>query len=53
MTMMYGITLDGVLLEKFVTPDEAYEAGMHAYEATGEFHGVVMVHPAALTITEL
>ena len=51
--MKYGITLDGVLLEKFDTPEEAYQAGIFAYEETGEFHGVVIVHPLAKTINEM
>lgn len=51
--MMYGITLDGILMEKFDTPEEAYEAAQYAYEETGIFHGVTLAHPVAKTINEM
>lgn len=51
--MKYGITLDGMLMEKFDTPEEAYEAASFGYEETGLFHGVIMVHPLAKTIDEI
>lgn len=42
--MKYGIKIDGILVETFVTPEEAYEAGQFAYEESGIFHEVVKVH---------
>lgn len=53
MKMKYGIFLDGMLMEKFDTPDEAYEAGIFAYTETGEFHEIIRVHPLAKTIEEI
>jgi len=51
--MAYGIFLDGMLMEKFDTPEEAYEAGQFAYEETGLFHEVRIVSPLRKTINEL
>lgn len=51
--MKYGIYLDGLLMEMFDTPDEAYENAIYAYNASGEFHEVKMTHPLAKTINEL
>lgn len=51
--MKYGIYIDGMLMEKFDTPEEAYEAGIYAFEATGEFHEIKVAHPMAKTINEL
>ena len=51
--MKYGIYLDGMLLEKFDTPEEAYEAGQYAYEETGEFHEVKLAHSLSKTIEEM
>lgn len=42
--MKYGIFLNGILLEEFNTPEEAYEAGKFAYEETGEFHEIRKVY---------
>lgn len=50
--MKYGIKLDGLLLEKFDTPEEAYAAGLFGYEETGLFHEVALVHPDAKAINE-
>jgi len=51
--MKYGITLDGVLMEKFDTPEEAYEAAQFAYEQSGLFHGVVICYKHTKTIDEM
>jgi hypothetical protein len=51
--MKYGIYLDGMLMEKFDTPEEAYEAAQFAYEETGLFHEVKFAHPIAKTIHEI
>ncbi|WFB57494.1 hypothetical protein [Paenibacillus sp. BR1-192] len=37
---MYGVYLDGQLMEKFSTPGEAYYAAQFAYQETGKFHEV-------------
>jgi hypothetical protein len=50
--MMYGLRLEGLLLEKYDIPDEAYEAAQFAYEETGLFHEVVLVHPLAKAIND-
>jgi hypothetical protein len=50
--MKYGIKMHGLLLEKFDTPEEAYEAGQFGYEETGEFHEVVAVYAGAQAINE-
>lgn len=50
--MKYGVYLDGMLMEKFDTPDEAYAAGTFAYEETGLFHEVKIAHPAAKPVNE-
>jgi hypothetical protein len=50
--MKYGIFLDGLLLEKFDTPEEAYDSAKFAYEETGLFHEVRTVHPLAKTIND-
>lgn len=41
--MRYGIKIDGLLVETFDTPEEAYEAAQFAYQESGEFHEVVLV----------
>lgn len=51
--MKYAIKLDGFIMEKFDTPDEAYEAAIYAYQETGLFHEVAMVVSWAKTIDEL
>jgi hypothetical protein len=50
--MQYGLRLDGLLLEKYNTPEEAYENAQFAYEETGLFHEVVLVNPLAKAINE-
>ncbi|MGO0058630.1 hypothetical protein ACTID9_00950 [Brevibacillus fluminis] len=45
--MRYGIKIDGLLVETFDTPEEAYEAGRFAYEESGIFHEVVLVSPVS------
>ena len=51
--MKYGVYLDGLLMEKFDSPEEAYEAGTFAYEESGMFHEVRIAHPAAKAIVDL
>jgi hypothetical protein len=51
--MLYGIYLDGMLMERFETPEEAYEAATFAYEETGLFHEVKWTHPLSKTINEI
>lgn len=41
--MKYGIKIEGLLVETFDNPDEAYDAGRFAYEESGIFHEVVLV----------
>lgn len=48
--MKYGIVLEGLLLEKFETPEEAYDSAQFAYEETGLFHEVIKVHPLAKSV---
>ncbi|MEK5098615.1 MULTISPECIES: hypothetical protein [Bacillus] len=43
--MKFGIYLDGILMEKFNSPEEAYEAGRSAFEESGLFHEIRLVHP--------
>ena len=43
--MKFGVYLDGILIEKFNTPEEAYEAGKVAFEESGLFHEIKLVHP--------
>jgi hypothetical protein len=50
--MMYGLRLDGLLLEKYDTPEEAYESAQFSYEETGLFHEVVLVHPFAKALND-
>lgn len=52
MEYIYGLKVDGLLLEKFDSPEEAYDAGLFAYEQTGLFHEVVLVHPNAKALNE-
>lgn len=40
MSYKYGLILDGYVVSKFDTPDEAYEAAKFAYSETGLFHEV-------------
>lgn len=51
--MKYGIYLDGMLMEVFDTPEEAYEAGQFAYEESGLFHEIKLTHPLAKTINDI
>lgn len=48
----YGITLNGVLMEKFYTPEEAYRAAFKAYDETDKFYAVVMIDSITKTILE-
>lgn len=50
MSVKYGIKLDGLLLEKCDTPEEAYENAKFAYEETGLFHEVVLVRADAESV---
>jgi len=52
MSLKYGITIDGLLVETFDTPEEAYEAGQFAYEESGIFHEVVEVHLKAKGLSD-
>ncbi|QJI52373.1 hypothetical protein [Psychrobacillus phage Perkons] len=51
--MMYGIYLDGMLMEKYGTPEEAYESAQFAYEESGLFHEVRFTSTVVKTINEL
>lgn len=51
--MLYGIYLDGLLMEKFDDVEEAYDAAKYAWEETGLFHEVKYAHPSAKTIDEI
>ena len=51
--MMYGVYLYDLLIEKYDTPEEAYESGMFLYEETGEFHEIKMTASRAKTINEM
>lgn len=52
MMIMYAIFMDGMLLEKFETPEEAYQAAIFGYEETGIFHEVKAVGQFAKTIND-
>ena len=41
--MRYGIKMDGMLLETFDTPEDAYDNGKMTYEESGVFCEVVLV----------
>ncbi|MCM3141679.1 hypothetical protein [Brevibacillus sp. MER 51] len=47
MDMRYGVRLEGLLVETYDTPEEAYDDARYAYEESGLFHEVVMVLPTA------
>ncbi|GIN67092.1 hypothetical protein J41TS2_25130 [Bacillus sonorensis] len=51
--MKFGIYLDGILMEKFNSPEEAYDAGRSAFEESGLFHEIRLVHPFEKTIEEM
>ena len=44
MNYKYGLKVNGMLVAKYNTPEETYEAGKYAYEETGIFHEVVLVY---------
>ncbi|ETK30007.1 hypothetical protein ABNB59_20660 [Paenibacillus larvae] len=50
--MIYGIIDGSVLIETYETPEEAYEAAKVAYEATGDFFGVIAVSNNAKGIAD-
>lgn len=50
--MKYGIYLDGLLIEKFDEPEEAYEEAMSAYDQSGMFHEVRLTSPLAEAIND-
>lgn len=50
--MEYGIKLNGELMKKFDTPDEAYQSAIEAYVETGEFHEVVNLNPVYTYMSE-
>ncbi|WP_158530245.1 hypothetical protein [Paenibacillus larvae] len=41
--MRYGIKVDGLLIETYDTPEEAYYAAKFSYEETGLFYEVIAV----------
>ena len=50
--MQYAIVLDGMVMEKFDSPEEAYEQGKYAYEETGLFHEIKLVSPKATSVND-
>lgn len=40
----YGLKVNGQIVAKYLTPAEAYEAAKSAYQETGVFHEVVLLH---------
>ncbi|SFP10157.1 hypothetical protein [Salibacterium halotolerans] len=50
--MKYAIVLDSFIMEKFDTPEEAYDEGRSAYEESGLFHEIKLVSDSAKTIND-
>lgn len=40
-------------MERFDTPEEAYEDGINAFEWSGLFHEIKITHPSEKTIEEI